>query len=144
MLRRILTVVLVVSALTAGSHAQSKRFITEQDLFKFTWIADPQISPDGSTIVYVNVTVNEKKDGYESALFVMPAIWIDAAATADVRHARHLAALGARRHADRLRAGGGKRRQGAAGADLPARHGGWRSARADGADARRRRSSLVA
>ena len=27
--------------------AQGKRFITEKDLFKFTWIADPQISPDG-------------------------------------------------------------------------------------------------
>src|SRR6266540_1182801 len=72
-MRRTLIVVLAVAVVSTGSRAQSKRFITEQDLFKFTWIADPQISPDGSTIVYVNVTVNEKKDGYESALFAVPA-----------------------------------------------------------------------
>src|SRR5215211_3540405 len=73
MLRRGSIVVLAVVALSAGSRAQGKRVITEQDLFKFTWVADPQISPDGSTVLYVNVTVNEKKDGYETALFVVPA-----------------------------------------------------------------------
>jgi len=35
----------------AFPHAQSKRFITETDLFKFTWIADAQMSPDGATRV---------------------------------------------------------------------------------------------
>src|SRR5215212_2666578 len=72
-MRRTFIVVLAVAALSTGSRAQSKRSITEQDLFKFTWVADPQISPDGSTVVYVNVTVNDKKDGYETALYVVPA-----------------------------------------------------------------------
>src|SRR4029077_20499178 len=43
------------------------------DLLKFTWIADPQISPDGSTVAFVRVTGNEKENRYESSLFVVPA-----------------------------------------------------------------------
>lgn len=50
--------------------AQSKRSITETDLFQFTWIGDPQPSPDGSRVVFVRVTVNAKKDGYDTALSV--------------------------------------------------------------------------
>ena len=53
--------------------AQGKRFITETDLFKFTWIADPQISPDGATVAFVRVTVNEKDNRYETSLFTVPA-----------------------------------------------------------------------
>ncbi|HMB82376.1 MAG TPA: hypothetical protein VKI43_20005, partial [Vicinamibacterales bacterium] len=53
--------------------AQGKRFITEKDLFKFTWIADPQISPDGATVAFVRVTVNEKENRYETSLFAVPA-----------------------------------------------------------------------
>src|SRR5262245_30460302 len=49
------------------------RFITESDLLKFTWIADPQVSPDGSTVAFVRVTVNEKENRYESSLYVVPA-----------------------------------------------------------------------
>src|SRR5436305_1394167 len=58
---------LVAALLLAASHAASaaKRSITETDLFKFVWTADPQISPDGRQVVYVRVTVNEKKDGEE-------------------------------------------------------------------------------
>ena len=54
-------------------HAQTKRFITEKDLFTFTWIADPQISPDGATVAFVRVTVNEKENRYETSLFAVPA-----------------------------------------------------------------------
>lgn len=46
-----------------------KRSITEKDLFQFNWIGDPQISPDGSRVVFVKVTVNEKKDGYDTSLW---------------------------------------------------------------------------
>ena len=52
---------------------QGRRFITEKDLLKFTWIADPQISPDGSTVAFVRVTVNEKDNKYESSLFAVPS-----------------------------------------------------------------------
>jgi len=59
-------------ALSVAPHAQSKRFITEKDLFKFTWIADPQISPDGSTVAFVRVSVNEKDNRYESSIYTVP------------------------------------------------------------------------
>ncbi|HEV8580922.1 MAG TPA: S9 family peptidase [Thermoanaerobaculia bacterium] len=53
--------------------AAAKRPLTETDLFKFVWVADPQISPDGKQVVFVRVTVNEKKDGYDTALWIVPA-----------------------------------------------------------------------
>lgn len=46
-----------------------KRSITEKDLFQFNWIGDPQISPDGSRVAFVKVTVNDKKDGYDTSLW---------------------------------------------------------------------------
>ena len=34
-----------------------KRSITEKDLWDFVWIGDPQVSPDGSRVAFVWVTV---------------------------------------------------------------------------------------
>ncbi len=48
----------------ASEGLAQKRNITEKDLFDFVWIGDPQISPDGSRVLFVRVTVNVKKDGY--------------------------------------------------------------------------------
>ncbi len=56
-----------------------KRAITEKDLFSFVWVADPQISPDGSRVAFVRVTVNDKKDGYNTS------IWEVSPATGDTR-----------------------------------------------------------
>jgi dipeptidyl aminopeptidase/acylaminoacyl peptidase len=50
----------------------AKRSITEMDLFRFVWIADPQLSPDGSRIAFVRVWVNPKRDRYETALWTVP------------------------------------------------------------------------
>jgi dipeptidyl aminopeptidase/acylaminoacyl peptidase len=69
-LAALLTLLVVCAAVPGG---QGKRFITEKDLFKFTWIADPQISPDGATVAYVRVTVNEKENRYETSLFTVPS-----------------------------------------------------------------------
>src|SRR5262245_37278072 len=60
-----------VGLLSTSPRAAGTRSITETDLLKFTWIADPQISPDGSTVVFVRVTVNEKENRYESSLYVV-------------------------------------------------------------------------
>jgi dipeptidyl aminopeptidase/acylaminoacyl peptidase len=65
--RRLLAITLCFAAAIAA-FAQ-KRSITEKDIFQFNWIGDPQISPDGSRIAFVKVTVNEKKDGYDTSVW---------------------------------------------------------------------------
>ena len=49
-----------------------KRNITEKDLWDFVWIGDPQVSPDGSRVAFVRVTVNEKKEGYNTSIWSVP------------------------------------------------------------------------
>jgi dipeptidyl aminopeptidase/acylaminoacyl peptidase len=71
--RTVLAVAVVVALGIAPDAAQQKRPITEHDLFKFTWIADPQIAPDGGTVAFVQVVVNEKDNRYESAIYTVPA-----------------------------------------------------------------------
>lgn len=78
-MRSLLIFFLVLVSFGAPSVYAQKRSITEKDLFNFVWIADPQISPDGSTVAFVKVTVNEKKDGYNTA------IWIVSPATGESR-----------------------------------------------------------
>jgi dipeptidyl aminopeptidase/acylaminoacyl peptidase len=59
------------SVLLLAQNSQ-KRAITEKDLFDFVWVADPQISPDGSRVAFVRVNVNEKKLGYDTSIWVVP------------------------------------------------------------------------
>ncbi|HXM34419.1 MAG TPA: hypothetical protein VN920_04490, partial [Pyrinomonadaceae bacterium] len=69
----VLLVLFCVTSLLGPALAQ-KRNITEKDLFNFVWVGDPRISPDGSRIAFVRVTVNEKKDGYNTSIWtVSPA-----------------------------------------------------------------------
>src|SRR6266702_1644934 len=58
-------------ALGVGTLYAQKRPITEKDLFDFVWIGDPQISPDGSRVAFVWVAVNEKKLGYDTAIWTV-------------------------------------------------------------------------
>ena len=60
---------LVLAPAVAGT--QQKRTITETDLFKFVWVADPQISPDGSQVAFVRVTVDEKTDQYDTSIWLV-------------------------------------------------------------------------
>jgi dipeptidyl aminopeptidase/acylaminoacyl peptidase len=55
-----------------GTASSEKRNITEKDLFDFVWIGDPQVSPDGSHVAFVRVTVNEKKEGYNTSIWSVP------------------------------------------------------------------------
>ncbi len=59
-------------ALTA-CVAADKRPIAETDLYAFKWTADPRISPDGSQILYTQVTVTPKHDNYQTAIWLVPA-----------------------------------------------------------------------
>src|SRR2546423_2822276 len=52
-------------------HAAEKRNITEKDLFEFVWIGDAQVSTDGSRIAFVRVTVNEKKEDYNTSIWMV-------------------------------------------------------------------------
>src|SRR2546423_5220342 len=62
-MKKLLPVLLLVAI---AAHA---RVITEKDLFRFQWIGDPQISPDGSQVAFVRVTVDEKKDSYATSIW---------------------------------------------------------------------------
>ncbi|HEX4697411.1 MAG TPA: S9 family peptidase [Candidatus Udaeobacter sp.] len=62
----------ILLALSVGSLYAQKRNITEKDLWDFVWIGDPQISPDGSRVAFVRVTVNEKKEGYNTSIWSVP------------------------------------------------------------------------
>src|SRR5262249_4944222 len=66
---RLFIVALGLTAAIAVFAQAQKRSITEKDIFQFNWIGDPQISPDGSRVAFVKVTVNEKKDGYDTAIW---------------------------------------------------------------------------
>jgi len=58
----------VLVAATTVASAENRN-ITEKDLFDFVWIGDPQISPDGIRVAFVRVTVNEKKEGYNTSIW---------------------------------------------------------------------------
>src|SRR6266581_2651280 len=65
--------VICLFVFTAGTTAfAQKRNITEKDLWDFVWIGDPQVSPDGSRVAFVRVTVNEKKEGYNTSVWSVP------------------------------------------------------------------------
>jgi dipeptidyl aminopeptidase/acylaminoacyl peptidase len=71
--RRSAVFILVLLSCALAVLAQDKRPITEKDIFQFNWVADPQMSPDGSQVVFVRVTVNQKENSYETALWAVPA-----------------------------------------------------------------------
>ena len=59
---RTVALTLLTALLTGPPALAQRRAITEKDLFAFVWVADPQISPDGSQVAFVKVSVDEKKD----------------------------------------------------------------------------------
>jgi Dipeptidyl aminopeptidases/acylaminoacyl-peptidases len=66
---------LLLALLLAAVAAQLQaRPISEKDLFRFVWVSDPQISPDGRQVAFVRTTVNEKKDTYETSIWSVPAM----------------------------------------------------------------------
>jgi dipeptidyl aminopeptidase/acylaminoacyl peptidase len=61
-----------IALATFTANAADKRNITEKDLFDFVWIGDAQVSPDGARVAFVRVTVNEKKEGYNTSIWMVP------------------------------------------------------------------------
>lgn len=71
-MRTLFSAALCLAVVATNSWAQ-KRDVTEKDLWDFVWIGDPQVSPDGSRVAFVRVTVNEKKEGYNTSIWSVPA-----------------------------------------------------------------------
>ena len=72
-MRRALVAIGLTLAASVSLTAQGKRLITESDLMKFVWIAEGQISPDGSQVAFTRVTINEENNEYETSLWVTAA-----------------------------------------------------------------------
>src|SRR6267378_745098 len=70
-MRSFITYLLVLAAGIGTLFAQTRN-IPEKDLWDFVWIGDPQVSPDGSRVAFVRVTVNEKKEGYKTSIWSVP------------------------------------------------------------------------
>lgn len=60
-------------SLTAALAGAVPRLIAETDLYAFRWAADPRIAPGGSHIVFTRVSVNPRRDGYDTAIWIVPA-----------------------------------------------------------------------
>jgi dipeptidyl aminopeptidase/acylaminoacyl peptidase len=71
LLMRRYAVILLILVSALSTFAQTKRSITDKDLFHFQWIGDPEVSADGAHVAFVRVTVNEKKDNYDTALWMV-------------------------------------------------------------------------
>src|ERR1700737_1577859 len=70
-LSRSLLLLAIIAAAFATTVVAAKRNITEKDLFNFIWIGDAQVAPDGSRVAFVRVTVNEKKEGYNTSIWAV-------------------------------------------------------------------------
>lgn len=69
-MRRAACLVLLASCLAPLAAGAQTRPITETDLLTFVWVADPQMSPDGSRVAFVRVTVDEKADAYDTSIWL--------------------------------------------------------------------------
>ena len=71
-LRQVLPAAAALAGALATTSARAQgRPITERDLLAFHWVADPQISPDGSRAAYTLVSVNDKDNRYETAVWMV-------------------------------------------------------------------------
>jgi dipeptidyl aminopeptidase/acylaminoacyl peptidase len=65
-----LSLALVISL--SGAAPAAQRPVQPEDLFKFTFITGPQISPDGTRVVFTATRLNGPKETYDTNLYVVP------------------------------------------------------------------------
>ena len=52
---------------------EARRPISELDLFRITWAADPQVAPGAARVAFVRVAADRERDDYETSLWAVPA-----------------------------------------------------------------------
>lgn len=62
----------VILLMATAASSQSKRAITFEDLMRVQRISDPQVSPDGSWVAYVNATVDLAENKKTSHIWIVP------------------------------------------------------------------------
>jgi dipeptidyl aminopeptidase/acylaminoacyl peptidase len=67
----VIAVAVITSLAAQTSTPPSRRLITDKDIFEFVWVANPQVSPDGSHVAFTRVIVDEKRTGYETSIFMV-------------------------------------------------------------------------
>jgi dipeptidyl aminopeptidase/acylaminoacyl peptidase len=69
---RALTIPLLLAACAPHAPAapQAATGLAAESLWKWRFVGDPRISPDGSKIAYVHISVDEEKDNYRSAIWL--------------------------------------------------------------------------
>ncbi|HXN98109.1 MAG TPA: S9 family peptidase [Candidatus Acidoferrales bacterium] len=55
----------------SSPNGSQTRAITDKDLFDFIWVANPQLSPDGTRVAFTRVNVDEKRTGYETSIWAV-------------------------------------------------------------------------
>ncbi|MFZ3264814.1 MAG: S9 family peptidase [Terriglobales bacterium] len=63
--------VALVASVAAQTSTPTRRSITDKDIFDFIWVANPQLSPDGSRVAFTRVNVDEKRTGYETSIWIV-------------------------------------------------------------------------
>jgi len=61
------------AAAMTGAALAAPRPVAPEDLFKFAFITGPQISPDGTRVVFLVTHLNGPKETYDSNLYLVPA-----------------------------------------------------------------------
>jgi len=64
---------LALGATSLGAEPTARRPMEIADLFRFVRVADPQISPDGTLVVWQATTVDPEANGSSTALWLAPA-----------------------------------------------------------------------
>ena len=70
-IRLLVLIIAMVAVSSAQETSAQKRGITEKDLFDFVWVANPQVSPDGTRVAFTRVNCDEKRTGYETSIWIV-------------------------------------------------------------------------
>ncbi|MBU2471188.1 MAG: S9 family peptidase, partial [Bacteroidetes bacterium] len=69
--RKSLLVVCLILLIASTSFSQEKRNFTIEELFKYTRVSDPQISPDSKWIAYVVNIIDKEKNRGNSDIWII-------------------------------------------------------------------------